>query len=456
MTLHASWVTAIIATPLLATMCLLLVAWVVRLPLRTEAAIARGMATAFTVSHVLSLGLLFELWLNPSDRHVTQLPAWFQVGSYHFELQLVADRLSLSFCSFASALLAIVAVFSRNYLHREPGFVRFFALLGLFGSGVLQVVLAGSLDFAFIGWELVGISSALLIAFFHERSAPVRHGLRAFMVYRLCDVGFLSAAVLLHHHAPSLTASAPPAPWWSLPVPANPSIAALVGLCLLWASTGKAAQFPLGGWLPRAMEGPTPSSAIFYGGISVHLGPYLLLRACSLTASSPWVSWSVVAVGVVTAVHATLVGRVQTDIKSRLAYAVMTQVGLIYVEIGLGLNLLAVVHIIGHASLRCLQLLRSPNVLADHLERARRPGAAQRLPRASQGSLVPASIRRLAYRGALERGHLDALAHLALAHAVKVLCAADRLERRWSDQMCRPAGDIAGRSSMLRRAGDKS
>jgi NADH:ubiquinone oxidoreductase subunit 5 (subunit L)/multisubunit Na+/H+ antiporter MnhA subunit len=197
---------------------------------------------------------------------------------------------------------------------------------------------------------------------------------------------------------------------------------------------GKAAQVPLGGWLPRAMEGPTPSSAIFYGAISIHLGPYLLLRATPILEAAPLAAWAVIAVGATTALHATFVGRVQTDIKSALAYASMTQVGLIFVEIGAGLQLLALLHIVGHASIRSLQILRSPSLLHDHqhLEQA----MGRQLPRTG-GHLerwVPARLQPWLYRAALERGYLDSvLVDWVVGSFVRFFRRVDRLERGWTD-----------------------
>ena len=141
------------------------------------------------------------------------------------------------------------------------------------------------------------------------------------------------------------------------------SQATLVALLFILAAMGKSAQLPVGGWLPRAMEGPTPSSAIFYGGLSVHAGVYLLLRAEPLLEDAPLACMVLIGVGLFTAVVSTLMGRIQVDIKNSLAYATMTQVGIMFVEIGLHLDTIATVHLVGHACLRTWQLLRSPSVL---------------------------------------------------------------------------------------------
>ena len=157
------------------------------------------------------------------------------------------------------------------------------------------------------------------------------------------------------------------------------------------------------------MEGPTPSSAIFYGALSVHLGPYLLLRASPLIDAQPVLGVWIALIGLATAVHGTLVGRVQSDIKCALAYASMTQVGVIFIEIGLGFRTLAIVHIVGHAALRCLQFLRAPSVLVDRADDERRAGAPLHRITGHLERRLPRGAQLWLYRGALERGFLDAL-----------------------------------------------
>ncbi|GAA3849010.1 hypothetical protein GCM10022243_13780 [Saccharothrix violaceirubra] len=335
-------------------------------------AAATALAAALTGLGVLSGGPV-----------TARLGTWFE----GFPLVLLGDGVSVPLAVLAALLCTLVGAFSRRYLHRDPGYARFHLLLALFLAGVELVVLAGTLDLLVVGWELTGLSSALLIAFFHRRRGPVAHGLRAFVTYRVCDVGVLGAALVVHHDGPPLAA----------------------GLLLVFGSLGKAAQFPLGGWLPRAMEGPTPSSAIFYGAISVSLGPYLLLRTAPEWADVAAVPVVITVVGAVTAVYASLVGRAQTDIKSSLAFASMTQVGLVFVEIGLGWHVLALVHLLCHATMRSAQILRSPSLLHDHHHLEQSLGGP--VPRTGRHleRLVPAPLRRRLYRFALERGHVDAV-----------------------------------------------
>ncbi len=383
---------------------------------------------------VCGVGLTILLARSGGEQITAHIGEWFSVGHYEFHWVLVADKLSLPFALFCSILIGLIGAFSRRYLHKEPGYFRFYFLLVLFGAGVELIVLAGNLDLFFIGWEIVGLTSALLIAFFHERRKPVEHGLRAFITYRFCDIGLLAAAVWLHHTVGnSAFVASEAASWTGVPVPVGSVNVALVGLLLLWATLGKSAQIPLGGWLPRAMEGPTPSSAIFYGAISVHLGPFLLLRAAPILEASRVVQVAVIAIGGLTAIHATFVGRAQTDIKSILAYASMTQVGIIFVEIGFGLRYLALAHIVGHAAMRSLQILRSPSLLHDHHHLEQSMGGILPQTGGHLERLVPNFMQPWLYRHALERGYFDAIVRdWIVGSFVRVLRFVDALDQRWT------------------------
>ncbi len=208
----------------------------------------------------------------------------------------------------------------------------------------------------------------LLVAYFHERENPVQNGLRVWSVYRLADAAFLIAALLMHHltgHG-DFASFVGVEPWPEGQSAISSSNALMVGLLMLLAASGKSALIPFSGWLPRAMEGPTPSSAVFYGALSVHLGAYLLLRISPIIEQSVILQICVIASGLASAWLAGIMSRVQTDVKSALAYASLTQVGLIVAEIGFGFYYLALIHIIGHACLRTLQLLRAPTLLTDY------------------------------------------------------------------------------------------
>jgi NADH-quinone oxidoreductase subunit L len=212
------------------------------------------------------------------------------------------------------------------------------------------------------------------------------------------------------------------------------SHALVVGLLFLGAAAGKSALIPFSGWLPRAMEGPTPSSAVFYGALSVHLGAFLLLRVSPLIELSPWLAAAVVALGLSTAVFAYFAHSVQTDIKSALSFASLSQVGIIVAEIGLGFRYVALIHLIGHASLRTLQFVRAPSLLQDYhtLENA----IGERLPASGTpwSRMAAGRIHTRLYRLALDRGCLDSILEEYIAVPfVRAFRWCDAMERRWTD-----------------------
>ena len=334
-----------------------------------------------------------------------RLGHFYKAGDYGFELVFLYDGLSAPVALLAALLLLATSRFSVHYLHREPGFLRFFLLMLTFGAGILLLVLGGTYDLLLAGWEIVGLTSVLLVGFFHERAGPARASLRVLVTYRICDIGLLLAAVSLHlslHTTVFVELAsrlrAPPADF--------PALA--VGLLLLFAAMGKSAQFPVGGWLPRAMEGPTASSAVFYGGLSVHAGIYLLIRSAPILSQSPLVGLALVAVGTVTAVMATLSGHVSADAKTGIAYATISQVALMVVECGLGLYRVATLHLLAHALLRYYQFLRAPSALQDALARRAALGGVAGSHNAPRWRQLPVDLRRFLYRLAVERFEVEA------------------------------------------------
>lgn len=335
---------------------------------------------------------------------------WFKVAHYEFPLAILLDRLSLPMVAITVILAAAVGAFSVRYLHRDPGFFRFFLLLHLFTFGALLVFMGDSLDVLVAGWELVGITSVLLIGFFQYRPDPVRNALRVFAIYRVADLFLLMAVFFAHHwlktasweglfsgaeagHAHSLSASQ----------------VSLIAVLLVFAASGKSAQGPFCGWLARAMEGPTPSSAIFYGAISTCAGTYLLLRVAPLLQGSAIATGLVIFIGVTTALLSTLVHRTCADVKTSLAYATQTQLGLIFVEIGLGWLTFAIIHLISHSVLRTLQFLRSPSMLHDDHRVHAAAGGRRNLAEQQHASLLPQRARLWLYATALIRGFYDAI-----------------------------------------------
>lgn len=392
-----------------------------------------------------TLGVL-ALMLASDERYVpVELGHWVSLRGdgfeFSFKFKFNFDRLSVPFTILSFVLCGTINEFARRYLHREAGFWRFYLLYSFFLAGMVVSALAGTIETLFLGWEFVGLASAMLIAYFHERPGPVWNGLRVWAVYRLADAAFLVAALAMHHlegHGDfgHFTGTGP---WPEGRAEIGSTSALLVGVLLLVAASGKSALTPFSGWLPRAMEGPTPSSAVFYGALSVHLGAYLLLRVSPVLAESWVLRLLVVGVGLATAVSAALVARVQSDVKSSLAYASLTQVGVIVAEIGFGLNYVALVHMIGHASLRTLQLLRAPTALRDwqQIENAIGPEVVALREKRNRGAL-PGWMEVSAFRFGLERGHFDTLLdRWVLAPFVAMFQAADRLERIWTDWLDR-------------------
>ncbi len=353
---------------------------------------------------------------------------------FHFHLRFMFDRLSVPFAILSFVLTGTIGAFANRYLHKEPGYRRFFLLYAMFLLGMIVASLAGTIETLFFGWELVGLSSALLVAYFQERTAPVVNGQRAWSVYRVADAAFLVAAVTLHHltGAGDFAGLMGTGSWPAGEAALTSNEALFVGLLLLVAAAGKSALIPFSGWLPRAMEGPTPSSAVFYGALSVHLGAFLLLRVSPLLDLSLALSAAVVILGLASAILGALAARVQSDVKSALAFASLTQVGIITAEIGLGLRYVALVHIIGHACMRTLQLVRAPTLLHDYHSLENAIGGHLPANHSSTSRWLSARTRLRFYRLALERGYLDSIIDEYFVRPfVFVFRKCDAVERKW-------------------------
>jgi len=322
-------------------------------------------------------------------------------------IEFLVDRLSLTFAALSTAIAGVVSAFSNRYLHRESGYNRYFVLLAMFLVGMLLVALAGNVVVLFVGWELVGLSSALLVGFFHERPAAVANAFQVLSVYRISDAALLSAAVLLRHVAGTGSLALLFGSSVASTAALSAANATIIAVLLIVAVACKSALLPFSSWLPRAMEGPTPSSAVYYGSLSIHAGCFLLLRAAPLLEQAPAARLLAGMLGAVTALFAGVTTRVQSDVKSSLAYASLTQVGLIVIEIAIGWYTIAFIHLAGHACFRLLQFLSAPNVLHDlhGLE-----DAIIDHPRAERGMFTVLTSDRARHRLfliALERGFLD-------------------------------------------------
>lgn len=335
------------------------------IPKEREAAIS---ATAFITTGVLTLSVLvFSIWWLIGGAHPINLNeiTLYEAHNYVFFIDLYFDKVTLVYLLFSSILAYLIAMYSRIYLHRESGYKRFFNTMLLFVTGVNLVVLSGNFETLFIGWEVVGVSSFLLIGFYRHRYLPVRNALKVYSIYRLADIGLLIAMWLMHHlyHSNITFLQLNDSHQVQMEIAEHPIVAMTISFAIILAAATKSAQFPFSSWLPRAMEGPTPSTAIFYGSVAVHLGVFLLLRTYPFWSAMDWVKWNVVAMGIVTAVLSAVAAKVQISVKAQIAYSSVTQIGIIFVEVALGFHWLALIHLSGNAFLRAYQLLISPSAV---------------------------------------------------------------------------------------------
>jgi NADH:ubiquinone oxidoreductase subunit 5 (subunit L)/multisubunit Na+/H+ antiporter MnhA subunit len=260
----------------------------------------------------------------------------------------------------------LVTLYSRYYLHRETGYKRFFNTILFFYTGYNIVIFSGNLETMFIGWEILGISSFLLIAFYRDRYLPVKNATKIFSIYRVGDVGLILAMWMTHHlfHENVTFVQLNDYALVHAHLQTHSWVGVFISVMFLVSAAAKSGQFPFSSWVPRAMEGPTPSSAIFYGSLSVHIGVFLMLRTFPFWEHQFSVRIFIGLMGITTAIIATGIARVQSSIKSQIAYASVAQIGLIFIEIAAGFKNLALLHFAGNAFLRTYQLLVSPSVVS--------------------------------------------------------------------------------------------
>jgi NADH:ubiquinone oxidoreductase subunit 5 (subunit L)/multisubunit Na+/H+ antiporter MnhA subunit len=328
-------------------------------------------AISYTAFATTGLGVvfivLFTIWwvINGApDLNINEITL-YQSEHYIFFIDLFFDKVTVVYLLFSSVLSYLIAIYSRYYLHREPGYKRFFNTKLLFITGINLIVLSGNFETLFIGWEVLGVSSFLLIGFYRERYLPTRNALKVYSIYRVADVGLLLAMWLMHHlwHDNITFIQLNNSELVQTQITHHPFIAITICFAIILAASAKSAQFPFSSWLPRAMEGPTPSSAIFYGSVAVHIGVYLLLRTYPFWSSIEFVKWNVIGMGITTAILSAVSAKVQTSVKAQIAYSSITQIGIVFVEVALGFHWLALIHMSGNAFLRAYQLLISPSIV---------------------------------------------------------------------------------------------
>lgn len=369
------------------------------LALRAGRGVASERSTGLVALAALGLGFAAALLLAS---------AWAGAGGEGLRISLhgsafFVDGLAAAMATVTAATAFLVSRFSIRFLHRDPGFHRYF-LLGLaFVAAMELLVLAGSVELLVLGWGGVGLTSVFLGLHHGDRARAVDGALRGLVTFRATDLGLVLAAILVRH-----SAGGPGVPWPEGLASLQPEHAASVALLLLLASAGRSALLPFGGWLPSVMEGPAPATALFHT-LTAHSGAYLLLRAIPVFEASPVASIAAVVLGMVSALLATTITRVQSNANDRFAFASMAQLGLMVVAVGLHLRSAGLVLLVAHLVLRMYQLLRAPSALEDarelHEARLELP-----LARASLASVwLPAPIRTRLYHRALHRFHVDAL-----------------------------------------------
>ena len=303
--------------------------------------------TMMFLSFVASAVAFFALRsLSPDARaNVSQGFTWIQAGTFRVDFRFLVDPLSSTMTLFVTGVGSLIHLYAIGYMHGDSRFSRFFAYLNLFAASMLVLVLGSSFLMTFMGWEGVGLCSYLLVSFWFERNAAAVAGKKAFVTNRVGDVGFLLAMFLIFASYGSLNYAAIPAGAHSI----SSGTATAIALLLLVAAIGKSAQIPLHLWLPDAMEGPTPVSALIHAATMVTAGIFLLCRAHVFLDVSADAGTVVAWVGGITALLAGTVAILQPDIKRVLAYSTVSQLGYMFLAIGIHAYTAAVFMVLCHA-----------------------------------------------------------------------------------------------------------
>jgi len=419
----AIFITALLLTfaaPLLSALTLGLSVFIISAPYIVETFCFRIIRFFFFFTLLASF-IALVCWIFAGYGQGTIDIARFPLGiDYAINIRLFYDGFGLIFLCASTLIINLIAFYSQRYLHRDPQYRRFFIIISLFAFGMNLILLAGTMDLIFAGWEIVGLSSFLLISYFWHRPKAVAAALRAFYIYRFCDLGFLASLLIAHFfwHDVSIFGdftntrmdsilSHVPIMWrW------------ILSLCILLPVLGKSAQVPFCFWLPKAMEGPTHSSAIFYGSLSIHAGVFLLFRTMPIWQSTPGFVYLLGIIGILTAICATFFAQVQSTIKGQIGYASIAQVGLMLVELSLGLTLLAYIHMIGNALLRCFQLLVSSSILTTHLHFQKSVRSFRRLTSFSWPLAISSRMRPTIYAFAINDGYFEYLIKILIIYPI--------------------------------------
>src|SRR3989304_2737325 len=289
------------------------------------------------LSFTLALKLFLDLLALPADQRVIESITfpWIISGDLQVNIAFLLDPLSAVMMLIVCGVGFLIHVYSIGYMHNDPGYARYFSFLNLFEFSMLVLVLADNFLFMFLGWEGVGLCSYLLIGFWFDRQPAADAGKKAFIVNRVGDFGFLLGMVLIFWSAGSLNfddvfARAPEI------YIAGGGVITAITLLLFLGATGKSAQIPLYVWLPDAMEGPTPVSALIHAATMVTAGVYMVARCNALFTMSATTMMVVAVIGAITAIFSATIGICQTDIKRVLAYSTVSQLGDMFLACGVG------------------------------------------------------------------------------------------------------------------------
>ena len=321
--------------------------------------------SAVGASFIASLVALSDLLFLPAEERVGRvhvLYQWISAASFKLDLAILVDPLSVFMFLIVTGVGLVIHIYSVSYMHDDPEFSRFFAYLNLFIFSMLVLVAAADFFFLIVGWALVGLASYLLIGFWREKTSAVLAARKAFVMNVIGDVGMVIAAFVIFESFGTLSfvdvfAAAPGT------FRPNDDQILLITLLLLVGAFAKSAQIPLHTWLPDAMEGPTPVSALIHAATMVTAGVYLIARCHVLYELAPYTMYFIAGVGILTAVFAGTMGMVQYDIKRVIAYSTMSQLGYMFLAMGLGVYSLGMFHLMTHAFFKALLFLAAGSVI---------------------------------------------------------------------------------------------
>ena len=314
------------------------------------------------IAFALTVAIFFALsGAHAEEPFVRTLFPWLVTGDLHIDAALQVDQLSIVMTLVVTGVGFLIHVFSVGYMQDDPGYPRYFAYLNLFVFFMLVLVLGASYPVLFVGWEGVGLCSYLLIGYWYSDKANADAGKKAFVMNRIGDFGFLVAMFLLFANLGALDFVG--VSGRAAELGEGSAVITAIGLFFFLGCAGKSAQIPLYTWLPDAMAGPTPVSALIHAATMVTAGVYLVARSSAIFALAPVASLTVALVGAVTALFAATIGLKQWDIKKVLAYSTVSQLGYMFIGVGVGAYAAGVFHLVTHAFFKALLFLGSGSVI---------------------------------------------------------------------------------------------